>query len=110
MFDCHTGGKQVYFEQQMKEQWADYIVDVPTSGTYGIVMKAACINVDQSLEVCSGADVIATVPIPLEFGLWVQSSPVELKLEKGVQTLRIQTTTKQHMRGIALRWFELKKK
>ena len=92
----------------MKEQWADYIVDVPTSGNYEIAMKAACINVDQELEVCSGADVIATVPIPLEFGLWVQTSPVALKLEKGVQTLRVQTSTKQHMRGIALRWFELK--
>jgi hypothetical protein len=108
--DCHTGGKQVYFEQQMKEQWADYIVDVPASGSYTIVMKAACINVDQALEVCSGPNVIATVPIPLEFGLWVQTSPEELKLEKGVQTLRVQTTTKQHMRGIALRWFELKAK
>jgi hypothetical protein len=48
------------------------------------------------------------VPIPLEFGLWVQTSPVGLELKKGVQTLRIQTSTKQHMRGIALRSFELK--
>ena len=110
VFVSHTGGKQVYFEQQMKEQWAEYIVEVPRSGTYEVVMKAACINVDQSLEICSGANVIATVPIPLEFGLWVQSSPVELKLAKGVQTLRIQTSTKQHTRGIALRSFELKKK
>jgi hypothetical protein len=107
---CYTGGEQVYFEQQMKEQWADYIIDVPESGTYGIVMKAACVNEDQALEACVGGEVIATVPVPLEFGLWVETSPVELKLEKGVQTLRIQTSTKQHMRGISLRWFELKKK
>ena len=108
VFDCRTGGKQVYFEQQMKEQWVNYIVDVPTSGIYDISMKTACINVEQFLEVCSGTDVIATVPIPLEFGLWVQTSPVGLELKKGVQTLRIQTSTKQHMRGIALRSFELK--
>ncbi|MDA0841264.1 MAG: hypothetical protein O3B01_31865 [Planctomycetota bacterium] len=110
VFDCYAGGKQVYFEQQMTEQWADYIVDVPSSGTYHIVMKAACVNEDQSLDVCSGTNVVATVPISLEFGLWVQTSPVELKLENGVQILRIQTSTKQHMRGIALRWFELKAK
>lgn len=108
VYDCYTGGKQVYFEQQMKEQWADYVVDVRSSGIHEIVMKAACINVDQSLEVCVGTNVIATVPIPLEYGLWVQTSPVALQLEKGVQTLRIQTSTKQHMRGIALRWFELR--
>ena len=27
--DSFGGGKQVYFQQQMKEQWADYTIDVP---------------------------------------------------------------------------------
>jgi len=110
VYDCHTGGKQVYFEQQMAEQWADYILDVPASGTYEIVMKAACVNDKQFLEVCSGDNVIATVPIPLKFGLWVETEPVELKLEKGVQTLRVRTTPKHLLRGITLRWFKLKRK
>ena len=70
----------------------------------------ACINVDQALEICSGTNVIATVPIPLSYGLWQVTPPVALELGKGVQSLRVQTTTKQHMRGIALRWFELKRK
>ena len=81
----------MYFQQQMKEQWADYTIDVPAAGTYQITMKAACINEDQLLEVCSGDKVIATVPIPLSYGLWQETKPVELKLEKGIQTLRIQT-------------------
>ena len=107
--DCFTGGKQVYFQQQMKSQWAAYTIDVPASGTYQIVMKAACVNIDQDLEVCSGGKIIATVPIPLSYGLWEETSPVGLKLEKGVQTLRIQTPTTELKRGIALRWFELKR-
>ena len=106
------GGSQVYFQQQMKEQWADYTIEVPAAGTYHIVMQAACINEDQLLEVCSGSKVIATVPIPLKFGLWQATKPVELKLEKGRQTLRIQTpvsvNAENHKRGIALKWFELK--
>ena len=53
------GGKQVYFQQQLNEQWADYDIHVPVAGTYVITMKAACINVDQLLEVCSGTNVIA---------------------------------------------------
>ena len=110
VFDCMTGGKQVYFEQQMREQWADYILDVPASATYEIIMKAASINDYQALEVCSDANIIATVPIPMDFGLWKETEPVELKLKKGVQTLRIQTSTKKHMRGIALHWFKLKRK
>ena len=106
--DCFTGGRQVYFQQQMKSQWADYIVEVPVSGIYKVVMQAACINTDQALEVCSGTNVIATVSIPLSYGLWQETAPVELKLEKGVQTLRVQTSPQAPMRGIALRWFDLK--
>jgi hypothetical protein len=50
----------------------------------------------------------------MNFGLWQQSKPVELKLEMGVQTLRIQTpvsvAAENHQRGIALKEFELKAK
>jgi len=108
--DSVTGGKQAYFQSQMKSQWADYVIAVPTSGIYEITMKAAVINDDQELEICRGGEVIATVPIPLTFGIWQQTLPVELKLQKGVQTLRIQTPTTEHKRGIALKSFELKPK
>ncbi len=110
--DSFSGGKQVYFQQQMKEQWADYTIDVPASGTCQMIMKAACINEDQLLEVCCGGKVIATVPIPLTFGLWQETKPVALKLDKGTQTLRVQTPVsvdaENHKRGIALKWFELR--
>ena len=108
--DCFTGGKQVYFQQQMKSQWADYTLDVPASGIYQISVKAAVINEDQVLEICSGGNVIATVPIPLSYGLWEITQPVELKLDKGVQTLRVQTPTSELKRGIALRSFDIKQK
>ena len=112
--DCFTGGKQVYFQQQMKEQWADYTLDIPASGAYQISMKAACVNEDQLLEVCSGARVIAAVPIPLSYGLWEETQPVELKLDGGLQTIRVQTpisvNAENHKRGIALRCFDLKPK
>jgi hypothetical protein len=106
--ECFTGGRQVYFQQQMKEQWADYALEVPAAGTYEITLQAACVNADQVLEVCSGGTVIATVPIPLSYGLWQLTKPVALRLENGLQTLRVQTPTTEHKRGIALRWFELK--
>ena len=112
LLDSYGGGKQVYFQQQMQFQWADYRVEVPAAGTYQITMKAACINTDQLLEVLSGETKLATVDIPLSFGLWQQTKPVELKLDKGAQTLRIQTpvsvAAENHKRGIALKEFELK--
>ena len=112
--DSFGGGKQVYFQQQMKEQWADYTLDVPAAGVYQIVMQAACINEDQLLEVCSGDNLLATVLIAPAFGVWQQTKPVELTLAKGKQTLRIQTPVsvdaEHHKRGIALKNFQLKAK
>ena len=79
-----------------------------------ITMKAACINVDQVLDVVSDEIKLATVDIPLSFGLWQQTKPVKLQLAKGAQTLRTQTpvsvAAENHKRGIALREFELKAK
>lgn len=109
--DPFGGGKQVYFQQQMKEQWADYTIEVPVSGTYRITMQAASVNEDQILEVCSGTNVLAKVPITFAFGLWQESQPVELKLERGKPTIRVQTPVsvdaENHKRGIALRSFQL---
>lgn len=114
LLDSYGGGKQVYFQQQMQFQWVDYSIDVPAAGTYAVTMKAACINTDQLLEVCSGTNVIGKVDIPLSFGLWTETKPVELKLDKGVQTLRVQTpvsvAAENHKRGIALKSFALKAK
>ncbi|MEI7901921.1 MAG: hypothetical protein WCK89_16840, partial [bacterium] len=96
-------------------QWADYDVTVPAAGAYEITVKAACINADQVLEVCSGTNVLAKVEIPLQFGVWGVSKPVEIKLKPGRQTLRVQTpvsmkNAENHMRNMALKWFELKRK
>ena len=110
LHDSFTGGKQVYFQQQMKSQWADYLIDVPVAGVYEITMQAAVVNAEQALEVVSDGAVIATVPIPLSYGLWVETRPVELHLNQGMQTLRMRTSEVEHKRGIALKSFAISAK
>jgi hypothetical protein len=105
--DCFTGGKQIYFQKNMKISWAEYLIDVPATGTYGIVMRAAAVNFDQVLDVSLGTNKIATLSTPNTTGLWTTTESVEVKLDKGVQTLRL---TAPFQRGVALRWFELKAK
>jgi hypothetical protein len=104
------GAEQIYFQQQMKSQWAEYVVDLPAAGDYEVVLQAACINDSQALEVCAGETVLATVPIPLTHGLWQETAPVRFTLPAGVQTLRVQTPTTEHKRGISLKRFELRPK
>ena len=104
-----TGGKQVYFAQQQKSCWADYAIDAPAKGTYEIVMSAAAINDGQMLEVGSDAyNATSLVRIPMSHGLWATTTPVDVKLERGIQKLRVAVLPDE--RGIALRWFELRPK
>jgi hypothetical protein len=66
--------------------------------------------IDLDVAVKFGDKKLAKVDSPLSFGLWQLTKPVDLKLEKGIQTIRVETPTTEHKRGIAVRWFELKSK
>lgn len=104
-----AGGKQVYFQQQQQSCWSDYVIDAPAKGTYEIIMSVAAINDGQILEVGSDAyNAVALVRVPMSHGLWTTTQPVEVKLDKGVQKVRVAVVPNE--RGIALRWFELKPK
>ena len=107
--DCHTGGKQIYFPQQLNSCWAEYAVDAPAAGKYEITMKAAAVNDGQLLEVGSDAfNAVSLVRIPMTHGLWATTVPVDVKLVQGAQKLRVAVIPGQ--RGVALRSFELKPK
>jgi hypothetical protein len=105
--DCFTGGKQVYFQRNMNSSWVEYTVDVPAAGTYGLEIKVAAANVDQVLDISSGANKLATVKVPNTTGLWGTTPALDIKLEKGKQTLRIAAP---FQRGVAVRYLELKSK
>lgn len=107
--DCYTGGKQVYFAQQMKSCIAEYDIDAAEAGKYEITMKVAAINDGQVLQVGSDAfNAVAYVKIPMSHGLWATTEPVEVKLIKGLQKIQISTVPNQ--RGVALKAFDLKPK
>ena len=91
----------------LKESWIDYTVEVPAAGTYGLEMKVAAPNLDQVLDISSGTNKLATVQVPNTAGLWGTTPAVDVKLEKGRQTLRISAP---FQRGIAVRYLELKSK
>ena len=67
------------------------------------IMVAAA-NRDQFLDVSSGDEKLGTIKIPGTIGLWKKMDPIDIKLKKGVQTLRISAPLQ---RGVAIRWFEL---
>ena len=64
----------------------------------------AAANRDLVLDVSRGEEKLGQVKIPGTIGLWWKSAPVDIKLNKGQQVLRISAP---FQRGVAIRWFEL---
>jgi len=105
--DCYTGGKQVYFPQQLNSCWVDYAVDVPAAGKYALAMKTAAVNDGQFLQVGSDAfNAVSLVRIPMTHGLWATTQPVPIKLVQGVQSVRV--TVLPNQRGVALHSFDIR--
>ena len=107
VYDCFTGGKQVNFQKNMPSSWVDYTLDVPMAGTYALQLRAAAPNFDQVLDIGSDTNKLATVKVPNTAGLWGTTEAVDVKLDKGIQTLRVSAP---FQRGVAVRGFELKSK
>lgn len=107
VYDCFTGGKQVNFQKNMPSSWVDYTLDVPATGTYTLQMRVATPNFDQVLDIGSDTNKLATVKVPNTTGLWGTTEVVDVKLDKGIQTLRVSAP---FQRGVAVRWLELKPK
>ena len=107
--DSHSGGKQIYFPQQLVFCWVEYAIDAPAAGKYELTMKTAAVNDGQFLQVGSDAfNAVGLVRIPMTHGLWATTAPVDVKLVQGVQNLRVTVIPGQ--RGVALHSFELKAK
>ena len=105
VYNCFTGGKQVNFQKNIQSSWMDYTIDAPATGTYELTIRHAVVNREQVLNVRIGDRKPITINIPNTWGLWKTSSPVDVRLNKGPQTLRISTP---YQRGVAIRWIELK--
>jgi hypothetical protein len=110
--DCFLGGKQVY-SPKYGQNWGtrpqiEYVIDVSRTGTYGLTMRAAVVNFHQAINVAVGADQTVSVKLANSNGLWQTTPEVEVRLQKGKQTLTL--TRPNSQRGLALRYLELKAK
>jgi arylsulfatase A-like enzyme len=105
LYGCFTGGKQVNFEKNSKSSWIEYTFDVPASGTYAIELRTATPNDGQVLDIGSGTNRLATVRIPNTAGLWGTTAATNIRLEKGVTTLRFSAP---FQRGVAVRYLEIR--
>ena len=72
-------------------------------------MKTASINDGQILMVGSDEfNAVALAKVPMSYGLWATTQPVDVKLVQGLQSVRVAVIA--GLRGVAVHSFELKQK
>ena len=98
------GGRQVYFEKNAPNTWAEYPLEVSRAGKYLVVLQAATPNTGQAIEVSLDGRKLATLAIPNSLGLWAETPPMEVELAAGPQVLRFAVPLQ---RGLALKQIKL---
>ena len=99
------GGRQVYFEKNAPNTWAEFPVEVTRAGKYLIVLRTATPNTSQSIDLAVSGQKLATLAVPNSQGLWADTPAVEVELPAGPQVLRL---TVPSQRGLALKQLELR--
>ena len=98
------GGRQVYFEKNAPNTWAEYPLEVSKAGKYLVILQAATPNTGQAVDLLVDGRKLATLAIPNSLGLWVETPPIEVELAAGPQVLRFAVPSQ---RGLAVKQIKL---
>ena len=98
------GGRQVYFEKNAPNTWAEYPLEVSKAGKYLVILQAATPNTGQAVDLLVDGRKLATLAIPNSLGLWAETPPVEVELAAGPQVLRFAVPSQ---RGLAVKQIKL---
>ena len=103
--ESFDGGRQVYFEKNAPNTWAEFPVEVSRPGKYQVVLRAATPNTGQVVDLSAGGQKLSTIAVPNSRGLWADTPAVEVELAAGPQVLRF---TVPSQRGLALKQIALR--
>jgi hypothetical protein len=98
------GGRQVYFEKNAPNTWAEYPLEISKAGKYLVILQAATPNTGQAVDLLVDGRKLATLAIPNSLGLWAETPPIEVELAAGPQVLRFAVPSQ---RGLAVKQIKL---
>ena len=102
----NLGGMQLHYNRLGNPVTLQYTVDVPRAGTYALAARVVTVSSDQTLLVApNAAGEPVVMNLPYTVGMWQVSTPVEVALEKGKNTLTF--SRKAPYRGVTIRDFTL---
>ncbi len=97
-----SGGMQVHC---LGGATADYAIDVPFSGKYLLTAKVATVQTGQQFAFAVNDSKPTETAVPYTIGMWQQSEPIEVSLDKGKNTLHF--ALKEGSRGVTIKDFTL---
>ncbi|MFF2483324.1 chitobiase/beta-hexosaminidase C-terminal domain-containing protein [Paenibacillus sp. NPDC058071] len=89
---CSEGGMNIAYIDG--NDWMDYVINVPTTGTYNVELRVASPYENTQLQLQTSGTVLATVNVPNTGGFqnW-QTVAASVNLTAGSQTLRVYAVT-----------------
>lgn len=86
--NSRLGGLQIHYKRKGVHEDLVYDVEVPKAGTYELSMKVVTVNRGLTMFVTvNGQQPPIEMPLPFSVGMWEQTQPITVRLNKGVNTL-----------------------
>lgn len=106
--DSDLGGKQLHFSRNADKQAFEYTIDAPAAGKYALTAKVVTPSWKQHLVIAvNGSETTASLELPHTVGMWQETSPVEITLNQGKNTLRFSRHTDGYAKGFSIKDFTL---
>lgn len=97
-----SGGMQIHALGGFK---AEYVVDVPRAGKYTITSRVATVQDGQQVMLAVNAAKPVPMPVPYTVGMWQTSTPLDVQLQQGKNTIQYELLTES--RGLTIKEFVL---
>ncbi len=97
-----SGGTQIHALGGFKTQ---YEFEAPAAGKYALAAKVATVQSGQIFILSTNAAKPTELPVPYTIGAWEATTPIEVTLEKGKNTLNFELKTGS--RGVTIKDFTL---
>ena len=101
------GGKQLHYSRTGKPETFEYAFEAPTEGKYALTARVVTPSWKQHLLLQVNSDKKQVdIALPFTVGMWENTEPVEITLEKGRNVLRFSRAAQ--VKGVTIKNFTLK--
>eukprot|EP00112_Aurelia_sp_Birch-Aquarium-sp1_P009326 Seg20545.1 transcript_id=Seg20545.1/GoldUCD/mRNA.D3Y31 product="hypothetical protein" protein_id=Seg20545.1/GoldUCD/D3Y31 len=105
--NSYHGGKQLHISRNGNKTFT-YTFEVPTAGNYNLTARVVTPSWQQYLQLnVNQSNKTTDLTLPHTVGMWEETKPIVIKLEKGKNTLTFTRKSNGHSKGVSIKQFTL---